>query len=126
MAVGDKASDQVDHEVRGAAMAGVLDLADVLELIGDGLDDRSFAQEDLVRPGDQALVHVLAQLRDELEPLGHEELLRQRLGDVPPIAKQLAEQPLDQLGHGLAVIDVTRRQAERQQFAAVVDHPVQL
>ena len=43
MAVGDQPCDQVDQEVDGAAMAGVLNLTDVFELIIDGLDDGSFA-----------------------------------------------------------------------------------
>ena len=43
MAVGDESCDQVDQEVDRAAMARMLDLADVFELIRDGLDDGSFA-----------------------------------------------------------------------------------
>jgi hypothetical protein len=43
MAVGNEARDQVDQEVDGAAMARMLDLADIFELIGDGVYDSSFA-----------------------------------------------------------------------------------
>jgi len=43
MAVGDQPCDQVDQEVDGAAMAGMLDLTDVFELISDGLDNGSLA-----------------------------------------------------------------------------------
>jgi len=43
MAVGDEPCDQVDQEVDGTAMARMLDLADVFELISDGLDESSFA-----------------------------------------------------------------------------------
>ena len=43
MTVGDEASDQVDQEIDRAAMAGVLDLTDVFELIIDGLDDGALA-----------------------------------------------------------------------------------
>jgi hypothetical protein len=46
MAVGNEARDQVDQEVDGAAMARMLDLADIFELIGDGVYDSSFAKED--------------------------------------------------------------------------------
>ena len=69
MAVGDEAGEEVDEEVERAAMAGVLDLADVLELVVDGLDDRPFAQEQLVGRRQQAVAHVLAQLGDEVEAL---------------------------------------------------------
>jgi hypothetical protein len=50
MTIGDEARDQVDQEVDGATMAGMLDLRDVFELVGDGLDERSFSEKKLVRP----------------------------------------------------------------------------
>ena len=43
MAVDDQPCDQVDQEVDGTAMARMLDLRDVFELISDGLDDGSLA-----------------------------------------------------------------------------------
>ncbi len=43
MAVGDQPSDQVDQEVDRAAMARMLNLRDVFELVRDGLDDGAFA-----------------------------------------------------------------------------------
>jgi hypothetical protein len=43
MAVGDEACDQIDQEVDGAAMARMLNLTDVFELIGDGPGDGTFA-----------------------------------------------------------------------------------
>ena len=39
MAVGNEARDEVNQEVDGAAMARMLYLADIFELIGDGLDN---------------------------------------------------------------------------------------
>ena len=62
MAVGNQACDQIDQEVDGTAMAGMLDLTDVFELISDGLDDGSFAQEEFVGPIEQAVVHLLRSL----------------------------------------------------------------
>ena len=41
VAVGDKASEQMDDEVERTAVAGMLDLADILELIDDRLDERA-------------------------------------------------------------------------------------
>ena len=49
MAVGNKPCDQVDQKVDRAAMAGVLDLADVFELISDRLNDGSLTQEKFIR-----------------------------------------------------------------------------
>jgi hypothetical protein len=43
VAVGDQASEEMNAEVVGAAVARVLDLADVLELINDGLDQGALA-----------------------------------------------------------------------------------
>jgi len=52
MAVGNEPCDQVDQKVDWATMARMLDLADVFELIIDGLDDGSLAQEEFVRQGE--------------------------------------------------------------------------
>ena len=60
MAVSDEACDQIDQEVDRAAMARVLNLRDVFELISDGLDDGTLAQEELVGPVEQAIVHLFA------------------------------------------------------------------
>jgi hypothetical protein len=40
MGVGDKAGQEIDGEVGRITMTGVLDLRNVLELIGDRLDTR--------------------------------------------------------------------------------------
>ena len=39
MTIRDQATDQVDEEIGGAAMAGMLDLRDIFELVVDGFDD---------------------------------------------------------------------------------------
>ena len=87
MAVGDEAGDEIDEEVDRAAMPSVLDLADVFQLIVDGLDDRPLAQEQLVRHGQQTVAHVLAERGDETQSLAHEEFFGERLGDVPTVAE---------------------------------------
>ena len=50
MAIGNQATEEIDEEVGGAAMAGVFDLGDVFELVEDGLDNGPFAQYQLIRP----------------------------------------------------------------------------
>ncbi len=60
MGVGDQARDHVDHEVRDA-VAAVLDLADVLKLVVDGLDQRPFAQQELVEQRHEPVGHVLVE-----------------------------------------------------------------
>ena len=63
-------------------MAGMLDLRDVFELIGDGLDDGAFAQKELVGPVEQTVVHLFTQLGDQVKPLSHQQLLGQGLGEI--------------------------------------------
>ena len=58
----------MDAEVDRAAVAGVLDLADVLELIEDRLDERAFAQQEPVGELEELIAHVLAQFGDEAQP----------------------------------------------------------
>ena len=43
LGVCDQTGDEVGHEVDGATVAGVLDLADIFELIDNGLDQGSLA-----------------------------------------------------------------------------------
>ena len=57
---------QINEEVERATMAGMLDLRDVFELVIDGLDDRAFPQQQLVKQRQQLVFHILTQLGDEL------------------------------------------------------------
>ena len=74
-------------------MARMLDLRAVFELIRDGLDESAFAQEEFVGPLEQAVVHLCAQFGDELKPLGHQQLLGQRLGKIAFVPKEFANEP---------------------------------
>ena len=60
-------------------MARMLNLTDVFELIGDGFNTGAFAQREFVGTVEQAVVHVFAQLGDQLKSLGDQQLLRQWL-----------------------------------------------
>ena len=62
-------------------MARMLNLEDIFELIIDGLNDDSLAQEEFVRQVEQSIAHPLAEFGDEVKPLGNQELLCQRLGE---------------------------------------------
>ena len=44
MGVSDEPGQEIDGEVNRAAMPGVLDLRNVLELINDGFDDKALTQ----------------------------------------------------------------------------------
>lgn len=124
-AVGNQPGDQMSHEIDGAAMTGVFNLRDVLELINDGFNDGALTQQQLVAQQHQLVFHVGLELGDQFDPL-LAQLLPQRSGEIALVARQLAEQALDQSRNRLAVIDIARGQAQRQQFAAIVDQQVKL
>jgi hypothetical protein len=108
VAIGSEASEQVDEEVDGARGARVLDLADVLVLIDDGLNERALAQEQVVRERDEDVAHVLAQLGDESQLRLKEEALSERGGDGALVAKEASKELVDQAWNGLAVVAVAR------------------
>lgn len=102
-------------------MAGVLDLRDVLELVDDSFHDGAFAEQQLIDQRHQPVLHVGLEAGNQLKAKGFQQLLKERLGDVASVSEELAEQPLDQTGHRLAVIDVAGGQGQIEQFALVVD-----
>ena len=106
-------------------MPGVLDLLDVLDLVVDGFDDGPLAQQQLIHERHQFVVHVLANLGDQLQaPLP--ELVKQSMGNVAAIADQLAGQTPSQLRYRFAIIRVAGGDPEGEQFALVVDDQVEL
>jgi hypothetical protein len=48
MAVGKKPGNQMNDKIGGTTMTRMLDLRNILELVNDGLDNRSLAQQELV------------------------------------------------------------------------------
>src|SRR5450432_2244026 len=54
-----------------------------------------------------------------------EKLLKQGLGNIASIGKQLAKELLGKTWNRLSVIDVPGGQTAAQQFAAVIDHHMQ-
>ncbi len=103
MAIGNQPTQHIDKEIDRAAMAGILGLRDILELIDNTFDDGSFAQQQVVSQREQAVFHILAQLGDQLHIEGLEQVQKQLLGNVTPIAKEFSKQILRQLGHRLAI-----------------------
>jgi hypothetical protein len=59
--IGDQTEQQINDGVGKTAMAGVLDLGNVLELITDGLNDGSLAQHELIFQEHQTVLHILAE-----------------------------------------------------------------
>jgi hypothetical protein len=89
VAVGDQSRHKVNQEIVRATMAGALDLADVLELVVDALDERPLAKQQFVGVGAPPFAHVLAHFGDQPQPMGREELFGERLGDIVAVAEEL-------------------------------------
>src|SRR5205085_6233714 len=110
---GKKPSNQMDDKIGWAAVTRMLNLRNILELVNDGLNDGSFAQQQFVREGHKMILHVLAQSGDEMQALFKEQL-GQGSGNVAAVSKQLPPQSFHHLGNRSPIIDIARRQATRQ------------
>lgn len=106
-------------------MARVLYLRDVLELIDDGLDERSFPEQQSVQQAHQARLHLLLGLGDQFDPLSKEKI-EERLRDIAFVGEDLAKQMLEQIRNGRTIIHLARGQGEVEQIAFVIDHEMQL
>jgi hypothetical protein len=113
VAGGDQASEQMHEEIVGTTVTRMLDLARVFELINDGLNERTFAQEQLIGERKEPVAHVRAQLGDEAQPLTEKETLSEGRGDVALVTKE----PTDQAGNGLTIVHSAGNEAPGQQFA---------
>src|SRR5438045_8937724 len=125
MAVGKKSSDQMNNKIDRTAMARVLNLRNIFELVDNGLDNGSFAQQQFIRKVHEMVFHVFTQSGDELKPLFKEQV-RQGSGNIAAIPEQLATQMFDHASNGSAIIDVARSQATGKQFTLIIDSQVQL
>ena len=123
--VSNQTGDEIDEKVGGAAVSGVFNLGDILELVNDGLDDETLAYQQLVLEKDESISHVFANRGDQLQSL-REELFEESLGKIATVANQLAPQRFGHLWDRLAVIGVGGRELNRQQFTLVVDDQMEL
>lgn len=69
----------------------------------------------------ETVLHIGAQLGDQLNVEGVQQELKKRLGDVALVAKQLAEQLFDQLGNWLAIVNISRRKCQVEQFPSIIE-----
>jgi hypothetical protein len=118
-------AQDVDKAVDGRAMARMLNLRDVLQLVNDGFDNRALAEQQPVVQGHQSLFHVAFELGDELNACGFQQLFCQLLRDIAFVSKYFAEQLLQQLWNGDAVIGVAGREHDIEQFSSVIDDQMQ-
>ena len=90
-------------------MAGMLYLTDILELIINSLDQRSFPEHNLVMLKHQGILHTLFQTREEVDSV-NEELFKEVFRDIPPISEKLTEDPFVEVHvfQGCSVVYVAR------------------
>ena len=81
----------------------MLNLTNVFELVVHRFNDGSLAQEDFIQETHELIGHIFAALGNQFEALLIERF-KQRLRDLPFVAKKLAGQMLGHLWHRLAVI----------------------
>lgn len=65
MALRNKASEEVNHEVDGTPLPRVCDLRNVFELVEHAFDDGAFPEEQLVSQGQEPLHHVALPMGQE-------------------------------------------------------------
>lgn len=124
--VGCQARHQVDREAGNRPMSGVFDLRHVLQLVVDGLDQCSFAQENLVSDSHNLSLHIVLQLCNQLNTI-HEESGEKFLADVSLVSNQFAEYLLDErfVAERLPVVDITGCDHEVQQITLLVTDEMQ-
>ena len=71
-------------------------------------------------------MHLLAQLGDEAQSVGDQQLLGEWLREITFVSKEFAHEACGELGHGMPIIDVARGETKGQQFALIIDDQVQL
>ena len=107
-------------------MTRVLYLSNILQLVIDRLNQTALAQPQLVAQHHQPISHLPSQLGNQRDIEVTVQLSAQSLTDIAAVAEDFAMQTLEQFRHRFAVISIARRQAHIEQFAAFVNHQVQL
>jgi len=83
----------------------MLNLRDVLQLVIYSFDDSPFPQHELVKQRHKLVLHVFSEFGDQLNFLSKEKL-KQLLGDISLVAKELAKQALHHVRHRFSIVNV--------------------
>ena len=90
-AVGNQTADQIDEKIHWAAMARVLNLRDVFELVNNCLNNGAFPQQNLVEDRHEFVFHVRFDPNDELKVEIAQEFFKKWLRNIASITHQFAE-----------------------------------
>ena len=107
-------------------MPGVFNLSHILQLVINGFDEGSFAQEHLVTDAHKLSSHIVLQLGNQLNAI-HKEPREEVLADVALVPDQLAENLLNErlVPQWLPVIDIAGRYHEVQEVSLLVADEMQ-
>ena len=120
-----QARENVGQDVDGGSVSGVLQAHAGLQLVKQGLNNESFAQQHFVQQGQQIVLHVVANAGDQVKaPLP--EALQQRLGQIAFISKDLPLQSSTQGLKRVAVVTASICDPEGHDLALVVDEEMEL
>lgn len=103
------------------------DLCDILQQVVDGLNDATFSQHQFVVHGHELVLHVGPQSGHQVYSV-LEEKVKQLLGNVPLVGKELPIEVLGQFGENfrIFVAHIGSREHERDYFPSIVAHEMQL
>lgn len=94
MAIGNQSAQNIDKAVNWRAMARMLNLRNVLQLVDDGFNNGALAQHQTVAQGHQSLFHIAFEFGDDLNACGLQQLFCQFLRDIAFVGKHFAKQLL--------------------------------
>ena len=86
----------------------MLNLRLVFQLVNDGLDNVAFTQQQLVTHEHEAVLHIGANTRNQVQSV-FQQALEQRLREIALVAKQLAPQSSHQARNGRCDQDLKKQ-----------------
>ena len=92
-------------------MAGMFYLTNVLQLIINSLDQRSFPEHNLVMLEHQGILHTLLQTCNKVDSV-NEKLFKEVFRDIAPVSEELPEDPFVEVHvfQGDSVVYIARSQ----------------
>ena len=118
--IADQSRQQVYGEIQHASVTCMFDLGNVFQLVVHRFNQGTLSQQDFVHQRHEAVFHVPTQGCNELNAMLPQRM-EQTGRNVTLVAEELSGQSASQGWDRLSVVNISRRQRYRQQFAAFVD-----
>lgn len=107
-------------------MPRMLDLGNVLKLVNNCFNNRTFSGEQLISQAHQLILHVAFRLGEEGDVKVLKQLTCQLFRDVASVCKDFTKALFKQIANRLAVISITRCHSKVEQLTMLVDDEMQL